>query len=231
MPMMANKVAIVASTIFTAAFSMADSTSFNITSAKTGFIDEGSLYVSAGYPENHDRFQEPLKALWDQAGIDIRTDDYGQPWREVSIADIKKVFGSVDTLYLAVFDEEVYPHEAKRAFIWRWGCDEFSLVPVLDLGSHKFKKEPWEWAVDVLGVTSLPDKLKARHIDSSFIPPEFYNPLSSPGGWDLWVNGERRFSYIERNEDHNVTPENLLLDHDAGEQRIIVEKSPLDVRC
>lgn len=231
MPMVVRRSAIVALALVATSAATATDSSFDITSAKTAFIDEGVLYVSAGYPENHEGFQDLLKPLWEKAGLDIRTDSYRQPWREVSIAELERVFGAVDKRYLVVFGEEVYPHEAKKAFLWRWGCDDSSLVPVLDLGPHKFTTRPWEWGVDAFGVTSFPAKLEVRPLDKALIPQEFYNPLSAPGGWELWVNGARRFSYMDRNQDHDVAPQNQLLDHASGTLRIIVEKSPLDVRC
>ncbi len=209
---------------------IATSSVFDITSAKTVFTDDGVLYVSAGYPKNHEGFQALLKPLWEKAGVDIRTDSYGQPWREVSIPELERVFGPIDMRYLAVFGEEIYTHEARKAFLWRWGCDG-SLIPVLDIGPHKFMKTPWEWGVDAFGVTSFPEKLKLLPLDKTLIPPEFYNPLSRPGGWELWVNGAKRFSYIDKNLDHEIAPKNRLLDHKSGKLRIIVEKSPLDVRC
>lgn len=209
----------------------ATDSSFDITSAKTAFVYEGVIYVSAGYPKNHEGFQELLTPLWEKAGENIRVDSFGQPWREVPIPELERVFGTVDKRYLAVFDVEIYPHEARKAFLWRWGCDDSTLVPVLDLGPHKFTKSPWEWGVDAFGVTSFPDKSAIHPLDKSLIPEEFHNPLSSPGGWELWVNGAKRFSYMDRNQDHDVTPENQLLDHESGALRTIVEKSPFDVRC
>lgn len=203
--------------------------SFDITSAKSAFVDEKVLYVSAGYPKNHEGLQSQLNSLWEKAGSNVRTDKYKQPWRVVSIADLENIYSnSIDRLYISIYNDEVFSHKATKAFIWRWGCDG-SLIPVLELGLHKFSKEPW--GVDAFGVTSLPEKLKIMPVDKALIPKEFYGPLRYPDGWELWVNGIKSFSYIDRNEDHNGAPQNLLFDHKPGSKRIIMEKSATDMRC
>lgn len=203
---------------------------FEIRSAKSAWLHEGELLVSAGYPLNHEGLQPQLEALWNSSDGESIVDSYRQRWKEIPIKQIEGVFGAIDKRYLTIWNGETREHQVKKAYIFQWGCDE-SLVPVLSLGPHQFKTEPWEWGAKAFGINPLPAEVELRPVDVSLIPKDFYGVLRDPGGWELWVGGAKRFSYIDRREDHNPAPENLLINHRSGETRKIVEKSPFDVRC
>ncbi|TDI92688.1 MAG: hypothetical protein E2O76_18425 [Caldithrix sp.] len=204
--------------------------SFEITSAKAVSFKDGKLYVSAGYPRNHEGFQSQLKRIWNNSNAPIQNDSYDQKWKEVSIDQIEAVYGQIDKLYFTIFGDEIQKHEALKARIFEWGC-EGSLIPILDLGYHRFNDTPREWGVGAIGVSTLEVNPELHRLEEALIPKDFYGNGQYPGGWELWINGVKRFSYVARRQAHNPEPENLVIDHLSGEVRKIVERSPFDVRC
>jgi hypothetical protein len=204
--------------------------SFEITSAKMAMLEDEIIFVSAGYPSNHEGFQPRLKHIWDSSNAPIQTDSYSQQWKEVSIDKIEAVFGRIDKLYLTIFDDEVRKHKALKAYIFEWGC-EGSLIPVLDIGPHRFQNTPGEWGVVEVGVSSLEVNPELHSLDQALIPKNFYGNLQYPGGWELWLDGVKRFSYVARRKEHEPEQRNLIVDHLSRETRKIVEMSPFDARC
>lgn len=206
------------------------SRSLNITSARTVYNRKGELFVSAGYPLNSDGFQDQLQEVWESAAKP-ETQDYPSNWKRVNVGKLERVYGNIDKQFAVVYKEQVFLHIVEKAFIWKSACDGTTLIPVLGLGDHKFSNAPWEWGADAFGITVLPTDVKVQELAKELIPKGFYGTLRYPYGLELWVNGVKRFTYIDKNEDHNVAPKNLLIDHLTGISQTIVEKSPSDTRC
>lgn len=208
---------------------LASSGDLELTSFKRAMVSDGNLFVSAGTPDNHTGFQDQLRVLWDESGEDVRTDSYKQPWREVPVDQLQKIFGEFDRRYLLISRGEAHELEVQGAFIWEWACAG-DLIPVLDLGPYGRDGTHW-FGVTVIGVNEFPENVKIETAPESVIPEDFYGPLRNPGGIEIWVDGVKRYSYIYSNEDHNATPSHILIDHTSGESTRVIERSPMDLRC
>lgn len=39
-----------------------------------------------------------------------------------------------------------------------------------------------------------------HELDQALIPEDFYGNLQDPGGWELWIDGVKRFSCVARRD-------------------------------
>ena len=197
--------------------------------ATTVDLEGDNLYVPAGYPVNSTGLQPQLRSLWEGSDAPIQVDSYEQKWKEIPLHEMSTLFGGIEELYLVIFENRAYKHQVTAAHIFEWGCDN-SLIPVLDLGGLQFHPSRIRWRGTAIAVSSQNANLELLAVDPDLIPEEFYAYGQQPEGWEIWVDGVKRYSYIARDL-YTVGPLNLLVDHLSGEVTESVRGSKFDIDC
>ena len=199
-----------------------------VKAAWMGWLKDGELYIAAAQPKNHLGFEEQLGRLW-SSSPDRKADSPKRSVR-VSIKDLEEIFGEIDRNYIAIYQNEVYAYEPVSAHILVWGCDG-SLVPVISLGPSTFTNDPYDWGIRVLSLSEAPVEVSVKPAPKEVIPPEFYGPLDYPQAYEISINSKQSYIYIDRDPDHEVDPNNILINLEQNSEKRILQKSIFDIRC
>lgn len=234
-----------------------ESDTFTVNSVKTVMITVGNAFVPVGYPENQYPHKE-LDTIWEDLPESTYSDNFKQPWKDVSLEKLSEVFGAIDRHYLILVprfdklysdesecwrkkincDSVLSKYELKRIYVtgaslFKWGCSG-EVTPVLKLGKLDFDKPVGEWQAIALGAN--------RKFPGTYFSPLRYEIKLPNKHINIYKNSNRRHMRVGKNNHYSLISYNngfdgtiyTLINHSrekSDKSYVLNDNSPFDNRC
>ncbi|HDS01488.1 MAG TPA: hypothetical protein ENO07_05655 [candidate division Zixibacteria bacterium] len=210
----------------------------------------GDLYVSTGYPVNHDGYEAALDRLWEKAGDKLPRDSYRQEWKQIEPGELRSVFGHFDTQYYLLFPivkrvdsgngygriefagYAIERREVTGAALFRWGCGG-EVIPVLNLG-------PWpsdtyrEWGPLAISIHGKFGEARLVELDKSLVPEAYARQVANTEQWVTieWPDVKYRATVTHHTFATGEASQHIFATGDSpGYFSFLEPRWPMDYRC
>ena len=165
-------------------------------SFKGAFRDEDNNKMHVNMTRKKSVSYEQLEKFWDSLGKVTRKDSNNQPWKTVTIEQMRKLVGDIPDQYLLInpivklvnanqtnehyeiIDYKLERRKVTGASLYRWGCDE-SLSAVVHIGKWPTDDVRSEGPMVVPYQTEMGKIVLTQH-DTSFVPETILQQAEKP---------------------------------------------------